>query len=393
MRIAVIEPLPHGGLLHYSTQLADALASRGNEVDLIVARENELASFDGPARRLERLPPDSPPAPSDPSPAQRRLRRARTAARFTDVWLRIAREIRRSRHDAVLLGGSFDMALTAAGGLLATHMRRDLPIAHICHNVRPFDRWGGDGLYVTSRPTLALLGRLYPSFELILVHGERSRREYEETWPPAQRLAIIPHGDEQLFGDEPPAPSPEARILFFGAWRKMKGLPVLQEAFDALAERLPEARLTLAGPPVPEEGESARVLAWAADRGERVEVLADYVPIEDVRELFARARVVVLPYLTVNQSGVAHLAMTMARAVVATDVGDLPEVVADGRTGLLVAPRDPSALADALARVLSDAALAERLGQAGHAQMQERAGWPEVAERVETELRAVIDRA
>ncbi len=393
MRIAVIEPLPVGGLLHYSTQLADALAARGNDVDLILARENELAQRRGPARRVELLAPDPPRAPADASALQRRLRRARTAARFTDTWLRIARETRRSRHDAVLLGGSFDMALTAAGGLLATHVRRDLPIAHVCHNVRPFDRWGGAELYVSSKPTLALLRRLYPSFELIFVHGERSLREYEQTWPPPGRLAVIPHGNEELFGDDPPPAATEARVLFFGAWRQMKGLPVLIEAFDALAERLPEARLTIAGPPVPEEGESERVFAWASERRERVEIVAEYVPIERVRELFARARVVVLPYRTVNQSGVAHLAMTMARAVVATDVGDLPEVVADERTGLLVAPDDPPALADALARVLGDPALAERMGQAGSQRMRESAGWPEVAERVEDELRAVVERS
>lgn len=393
MRLAVIEPLPLGGLLHYSTQLADALAERGNDVELIVARENELARLTGPARRRELLPPDAPQPPCDPSPAQRRLRRARTAARITETWLRIAREVRRPGHDAVLLGGSFDMALTAAGGLLATRVGRDVPIAHVCHNVRPFDRWGGGGLYVESRPTLALLRRLYPSFDVVFVHGERSLREYEATWPLPRRLATIPHGDERLFGSEPPAPSQERRILFFGAWRKMKGLPLLMDAFDILAARDPDVRLTIAGPPVEEEGESERVLAWASERRERVEVITGYVPVEDVSALFARARVVVLPYLTVNQSGVVHLAMTMARAVVATDVGDLPEVVENERTGLLVPAGEIQALADALARVVEDPALAARLGESGHERMRESAGWPEVAERVERELLAAAGRA
>ncbi|HEV2974715.1 MAG TPA: glycosyltransferase family 4 protein [Solirubrobacteraceae bacterium] len=388
MRLAVIEPLPFAGLLHYSTQLADALAERGNEVDLIVARENELARLTGPARRRELFPPDAPQPPRDPSRAQRRLRRARTAARMTETWLRIARETRRSEHDAILLGGSFDMAPSAAGGLLATHLSRDVPIAHVCHNVRPFNRWGGENLYVESPATLALLRRLYASFDVVFVHGEHSRREYESTWPPPKRLATIPHGDERLFGSEPPAPSGEPRILFFGAWRKMKGLPVLMDAFDILSARDPDVRLTIAGPPVEDEGESERVLAWASERRERVEVIAEYVAIEDVSSLFARARAVVLPYITVNQSGVAHLAMTMARAVVATDVGDLPEVVENERTGLLVPPGDADALAHALARLVGDPALAARLGEAGHARMRERAGWPEVAARVERELLA-----
>jgi len=390
MRIAVIEPLPLGGLLHYATQLADALAERDNTVELVLAREHELEAHTGPARRRAILPPDAAPAPPEPTPAERALRRARTASRLAATWTRIAREVRFADHDAILLGGSFDMALTATAGLAVTHLKGRTPLAHVCHNVRPFNRWRGEELYVSSRPTLALLRRLYPSFDVVFVHGERSRVEFEATWPPTN-LAIIPHGDERLFSADPPSPAEESRILFFGAWRKMKGLSVLMQAFDALAERRPEVRLTIAGPPVPEEGESERVLAWAAARGERVEALPGYVPIDDVAALFARARVVALPYLAGYQSGVAHLAMTMRRAVVATDVGDLPDAVIDGESGLVVPSRDPTALADALERVLDDPGLAARLGAAGYARMLGGSGWPAVAEQVEAGLRSVAE--
>jgi glycosyltransferase involved in cell wall biosynthesis len=392
MRIAIIEPLPYGGLLHYATQLGDALAQRGHSVELVLPQNNELASRTGPAVRRAILPPDAPPAPPDATASQRRLRRARTAARLARTWSAIAREVRFANHDAVLLGGSFDMALTASAGLIVTRLKGATPLAHVCHNVRPFNRWGGDGLYVDSGPTLTLLRRLYPAFDLVFVHGEQSRLEFEATWPPT-RLAIIPHGDERLFSERPPPASPEPRILFFGAWRKMKGLPLLMQAFDALAERMPEIRLTIAGPPVPEEGESERVLAWAEERSERVEVLPGYVPIDDVQQLFARARVVVLPYVAGYQSGVVHLAMTMRRAVVATAVGDLPDAVADGTTGLIVERGDARALADALERVARDADFADRLGGAGYARMLDGSGWPAVAERVEANLESLVQQS
>ncbi|HEY5260814.1 MAG TPA: glycosyltransferase family 4 protein [Solirubrobacteraceae bacterium] len=391
MRIAVIEPLPFGGLLHYAVQLADALAERGNTVDLILAREHELTAYAGSANRRTVLPSEVAASPPNPTRAQRTLRRARTATRLTTTWARIAREVRLGDYDAILMGGSFDMSLTAGAGLLVNHLKGHTPVAHVCHNVRPFDRWGGGDIYIDSGPTITLLRRLYPSFDLVFVHGERSKREYEETWPPT-RLEIIPHGDERLFSEDPPAPTDEPRILFFGAWRKMKGLPVLMQAFDALTARRPEVRLTIAGPPVPEEGESESVLAWTAERGERVEVLPEYVPIEDVQGLFARARVVVMPYLAGYQSGVVHLAMTMRRAVVATAVGDLPEAVIDGETGLVVAPGDAHALAGALERVVGDAGLAERLGSAGHERILDGAGWPAIAEQVETGLRSLVER-
>lgn len=388
MRIAVIEPLPVGGLLHYATQLADALAEGGNDVELIVARENELAGRTGAARRRAILPAETTALPANPTRMQSKLRRVRNAARLVVTWGQIAREARYGNHDVVLVNANFDMALTAGAGLVVTHLKGRTPVAHICHNVRPLNRWSAGELYVSSRPTLELLRRLYPSFDLVFVHGERNKLEFEATWP-STRLAVIPHGDERLFTDDPPPPAEEARILFFGAWSKMKGLPVLMQAFDELATRNPDARLTIAGPSVDQEGESERVLAWAAERTERVETLPGYVPIEEVKSLFARARVVVLPYVTSSQSGVVHLAMTMRRAVVVTDVGGLPEAVADGVSGLVVPPRDPKALADALERVIDDPDLAERLGAAGHVRTLEGSGWATVAEQVEEGLRSL----
>jgi starch synthase len=96
--------------------------------------------------------------------------------------------------------------------------------------------------------------------------------------------------------------------------------------------------------------------------------------------------VVAAPYVAGSQSGVVHLAMTMARAVVASDVGELPHAVADGVTGRVVASGDSAALADALEQVLGDAALAERWGNAARRRVLEEFGWERVAERVERAL-------
>jgi glycosyltransferase involved in cell wall biosynthesis len=386
MRLAVIEPTPFGGLLHYATQLADALAERGNDVDLIVTRDQELAGRAGRARRRPILAAGA--APTHTGPAL--LRRARTAGRLASTWTRIARETRNGGYDAVLVNGSLDLALTAAGARAVTALRGDTVVAHVCHNVRPFDRWGGGDLFVRSRTTLGLLRRAYPSFDLLFVHGERSLRDYEATWPPT-RLVVIPHGDERLFADDPPQPADEQRILFFGAWRHMKGLGVLMDAFDRLSERAPEARLTIAGATVPEEGEAEHVMRWAGTHGDRVELRPGYVPVDEVEPLFARSRVVALPYLAAYQSGVAHLAMTMRRAVVASAVGDLAVVVRDSGGGRLVPPNDPTALADALEAVVTDPSLAEQLGDRGHRHTLNGSSWASVAEQVEGALRAQVD--
>ena len=84
--------------------------------------------------------------------------------------------------------------------------------------------------------------------------------------------------------------------------------------------------------------------------------------------------------------GIAYLeAGAFGKPVVAGDVGGAVDAVADGESGLLVDPRDPVAVADAITRLLLDRALAERLGKAG-ARRAARFGWPVFVQRVEAQL-------
>jgi glycosyltransferase involved in cell wall biosynthesis len=233
-----------------------------------------------------------------------------------------------------------------------------------------------------------LTSHLYRRFDLVLCHGEKSREQLEARWP-GLRIAVVPHGDERIFGSEPPPPTDDERILFFGDWRKVKGLPVLMDAFDKVIRRRPTARLTVAGTPSEPDWDPEILRRWALGHDGRVEVIDRYVPIDEVRTVFARARVVATPYLTGYQSGVIHLAMTMGRAVVTSDVGDLGTAVVDGVTGRVVAPHDADGLADALEEVLADPDLAARFGAEGRRRVLTRSSWEHVAERVERELRVI----
>jgi glycosyltransferase involved in cell wall biosynthesis len=390
MRIAVVETMPFGGLLHYAVQLADALAERGHEVDLIVTRDNELTAHRGAARMRAVLPPPVAPARSDATRPGYLLRRARVALRLSRAWARIGREARAGRYDAMLFTLDLGLSLTA-GALLALTARPGRPaLAAVSHNVLPYNKWAGSDLHVSGGLLVGLLARLYPRLDLVLVHGEQSRRVFEESWPPS-RLAEIPHGDEGIFAAaDAPGAADEARVLFFGDWRKVKGMQVLMDAFDLLAARRPEARLTIAGQPAPADFDPAAVQRWAGGHDGRVEVIGRYVEMDEVPDLFGRARVVVTPYLAGYQSGVLHLAMTMARPVVTSAVGDLPGALGDG--GRVVAPGDAEALATALEELLADPALAERLGRANRERVMAESSWAGVAERVEAELSGLAPR-
>lgn len=105
-----------------------------------------------------------------------------------------------------------------------------------------------------------------------------------------------------------------------------------------------------------------------------------FVPHDELERLYARAAVVACPSRR-EGFGVACLeAMAHARPVVASDVGGLKDLVVDGETGLLVPPRDPSALRAALGRLLGDRDLRRRLGAAGRERARERFSWDAVTE-------------
>ena len=171
-------------------------------------------------------------------------------------------------------------------------------------------------------------------------------------------------------------------VLFFGVWSKYKGIEVLLDAFAQVRARLPESRLVLAGD-AGADIDVATVLERAGQIG-NVDARPGYVPIDDVAPLFDSARVVATPYIRATQSGVAHLAFTFGRPVVATAVGDLPEVIQDDVTGLLVEPDDAEGLADAIVKLLRDPALAARLGAAGEKSVDD--AWATAADRVSDAL-------
>jgi glycosyltransferase involved in cell wall biosynthesis len=387
MRIGVIESAPRGGLLHYAAQLADGLARRGHETVLITARESELSGrLDGVVLRAV-LPAAARYTSEPPSGLRYQRRRAGVAMRLIAASARTLWEVQRGHYDVVLLIDDLNVSLAAAGALLLALLPRRPALAAICHEPRPRDRWSPAAVYAQSKTLRAFLLALYRRVDLVLVHGERSRAEFEASWPGA-RAEVIPHGHGGSMVDRELPPAGEARILFFGDWRRSKGLPELMQAFDVLHRRRPEASLTIAGTPYP-DAEPDRIRAWAARHGQCVSLIDRYVPLEQVPDLFEAARVVVTPYIAGSQSGVVHLAMSFGRAVVSSDAGELGSTVVDGETGCVVPAGNIEALADALERVVSDPVLARRLGRGARTWVLREASWDRVAAILESHLRSV----
>jgi glycosyltransferase involved in cell wall biosynthesis len=149
----------------------------------------------------------------------------------------------------------------------------------------------------------------------------------------------------------------------------IKGVAVLLHAFARLCTRGRRAQLVIVGGGSEEGALRGRVARWGL--GDRV-VLAGALPRSEIPDLLAALDVFVLPSLH-EGFGIALIeAMAAGRAVVASRVDGIPELVRHGETGLLVPAGDPEALAGALDLLLARPTFALSLGRAAQAEAQAR---------------------
>jgi glycosyltransferase involved in cell wall biosynthesis len=149
--------------------------------------------------------------------------------------------------------------------------------------------------------------------------------------------------------------------------RSWRGWRDLLDAMTGLAARLDHARLLFVGAPPPriaEIGDQARALGL----GRHVLVLGHR---DDVPAILSASDVVVdASYAGLGITGSIREALACERPVVATAVEGMPELVVDGETGLLVAPRAPAALAAAIERLLDDPTAAQAMARAGRKRVE-----------------------
>jgi glycosyltransferase involved in cell wall biosynthesis len=188
------------------------------------------------------------------------------------------------------------------------------------------------------------------------------------------RMTVVPVGvDHTVFRPRPERPRIRGRIMVTSSSDvPMKGLVPLLEAIAKLrTER--DVELLVIGRP----REGGRVARTIERLGlESVVTCETGMSDDDLAALYAEAHVAVVPSLYEGFSLPAIEAMACGVPLVATTGGALPEVVGrDGETGLLVTPDDPGALAAAIARILDDPDLADRLGRGGRERVLGRFTW------------------
>ena len=181
---------------------------------------------------------------------------------------------------------------------------------------------------------------------------------------------------------------PEHIVVGQVSVRDWKGWPYLMAAFGLVAPRSPAARLLLVGC----EPETRRTKVEEAVRKAGLVGRVMTLPFRtDMPEVLAACDVVVDSSWTgTGMTGTIREAMAMQRSVVATDCGGNRELVVDGEVGLVVPPRDPDALAAALARLIDDPDLRKRLGTAGRKRVIEHFSTERRIDRLEELYRRIL---
>jgi starch synthase len=234
-----------------------------------------------------------------------------------------------------------------------------------------------DAVIAVSRGMCADILACYPALDPDLVHVIHNGIDTRLYRPDHETTAL------ERIGIDPGRPF----VLFVGRITRQKGVPHLLRAARSLD---PDAQLVLCAgaPDTPEIEREFRKLVEELERvRDGVHWIPEMLPRPQVIQLLSQAAVFVCPSVY-EPLGIVNLeAMACGTPVVASAVGGIPEVVDDGRTGLLV-PYDAahpeafeSGLTQSVNRVLDDAGEAARMGAAGRERAVREFGWDQVARR------------
>jgi glycosyltransferase involved in cell wall biosynthesis len=312
--------------------------------------------------------------------ARWRARAGFNTANFLALSGAVERELRRR-------AGSFDLIFQAQTVFAPGELAEQRPFVIYTDNI------------------MSLTQRFYPAWAPLSASGFRRWRELEARvcraaahvfpWSEFVRDALIADygldpsrvssvgaGANLLLDDLESRRWDSAHALFVGRDFARKGGPELLAAWPRVRERLPDARLTVIGPPAPPPGADLRGVNWLG-------------PVEDrakLRSLYEQASVFVMPSLFEPWGHVFQEAMGCGLPCIGAAHCAMPEMIADGQTGLLVAPGEVEPLADALERLLGDPRLAEQYGRRAHASVLSHSRWSDVAERIAPGLQSARER-
>jgi D-inositol-3-phosphate glycosyltransferase len=248
------------------------------------------------------------------------------------------------------------------------------------HDVESFGASGN-----STRP----VGWVYGLAREIIVHNQSCKLLVTEKFGfEAGKIRIIPHGNFLHVIGTPPDKDHAKRllglaesakvILFFGHIKEVKGLDLLLRAMPAIAAELPNVVLLIGGRPW--KTEFSRYEAMMDELGIRERCVAHirYISDEEMPLYYSAADVVALPYRRIYQSAVVLLAMSFGKAVLASDLPAMTNLLQDGENGFLFRQDSHDDLAQRLIAILKDEVTREQVAARGFDYVRQHFDWSQI---------------
>jgi glycosyltransferase involved in cell wall biosynthesis len=182
--------------------------------------------------------------------------------------------------------------------------------------------------------------------DFIIVHSEVIRKDLLQLVNSATKVAIIPHGLYDMFRNKIAVSQDAAKselglsaskkiVLFFGSIAERKGASQLLLNMKKILQRDPDITLLMAGVSYYDKGYLENILKQNNIQ-DSVKIVNKWIPDDQCEYYFAASDVVILPYKDVSTSGILKLAYAFYKPIIATSVGELPEIIEADKSGIIV---------------------------------------------------------
>lgn len=346
MDIAILgsaHPLRGGGISTFNERLAEVLQEQGHTVT-IYSFSLQYPAF---------LFPGKSQFTDEPAPENLTIHSIVNSVNPLN-WISVGNRIKKAKHDLIIVRFWLPFMGPCFGTILRkVRKNKHTKIVAITDNVIPHEKRPGD---------MAFTKYFLKSADAFVAMSKEVLKDLSTfTDKPS---VFSPHPVYDNYGEGVSKAqackklnlnSEHKHILFFGFIRKYKGLDILLDAMKDERIKVAGIQLIVAGEFY---GDKEAYLQQIKDNdiSNNTHLFTEFIPNDEIRYYFSAADLIVQPYRSATQSGITQVAYHFEKPMVVTNVGGLPEVVPDGKTGFVTEP-DATEIADAILKFYSPDAI------------------------------------
>jgi glycosyltransferase involved in cell wall biosynthesis len=257
-------------------------------------------------------------------------------------------------------------------------------VVYTAHNPFPHEPKAGD---------IRKYSRIYQRVDHIIALTKYTRNEIiAHSGISSEKISVLPHGDyEALFSqysrNDDLAEKVRQKagnrkiIAFLGHIRPYKGLEVFVDAFALIKQQIPDSFFLVAGSVLVGDKKDWEEKLAESCKPDDLWMDLRFVPVEDIKAYLSVIDVLVQPYISASQSGNTVMAYAAGIPVISTNVGGLAEMTENGKTGYVIAPGNPEAVADAISKCFEGDCY-DKMSQNAHQAAAEQFSWEKIAEQI-----------